>query len=130
MYAFNTADGSIIWSKALGSGGSIVSSPVYKNGIVYVGGGDGKIYALQSSTGNIVWENSDAGSTQNIYSGPTLSEKAIYSGTLGGKVISMNIQTGATKWISTIDGARFGASPSVITYKGDVYYPGLSGDMQ
>ncbi|HMJ46465.1 MAG TPA: PQQ-binding-like beta-propeller repeat protein [Ferruginibacter sp.] len=128
MYAFNTANGSITWSKSL-SYGSIVSSPVYKNGIVYVGGGDGKMYALQSNTGNLVWQNSDA-STQNIYSGPTLSDRAVYSGTLGGKVVAMNIQTGTTKWITAIPGARFEASPSVITYKGDVYYPGLSGDVQ
>ena len=128
MYAYKTTDGSVFWSKLL-STGSIYSSPVYKNEIIYVGGGDGKMYALQSSTGNLVWQNTDAGSTQNIYSGPTLSERAVYSGTLGGKVIAMNIQTGTTKWITTVAGARFQASPSVITYKGNVYYPGLSGDM-
>lgn len=129
MYAFNKADGTIAWSKTLGTG-SIVSSPVYKNGIIYVGGGDGKMYALQSSTGNVSWQNSDAGSTQNIYSGPTLSERMVYSGTIGGKVAAMNIQTGATKWITTIPAAAFYASPCVITYKGEVFYPGLSGDIQ
>lgn len=129
MYAFKVADGSIAWSTLLGNGG-IMSSPISKNGIIYVGGGDGKIYALQSSTGNIVWKNSDAASTKNIYSGPTLSERAVYSGTLEGKVAAINIVTGTTKWITTIVGARFQASPSVITYKGDVYYPGISGDLQ
>ena len=79
--------------KAL-SMGSIVSSPVYKNGIVYVGGGDGKMYALQSSTGNLVWINSDTSGTQNIYSRPTLSERAVYSGTLGGKVVSNEYTNG------------------------------------
>ncbi len=129
MYAFNTTDGSIAWSKTLNSG-SIMSSPVYKNGIIYVGGGDGKIYALESSTGNQIWVNSDAGSIQNVYSGPTVSDRAVYSGTLGGKVIAMNLQTGATKWITTVPGARFQASPCVIAHKGNVYYPGLSGDVQ
>lgn len=129
MYAFNVADGSISWSKVL-SPGSIVSSPIYKNGIIYVGGGDGKMYALQSGTGNLVWQNSDASSTRNIYSGPTLSERAVYSGTLEGNVAAMDIITGTTKWITTIAGARFQANPCVITYKGDVYYPGLSGDVQ
>jgi outer membrane protein assembly factor BamB len=129
MYAFKTADGTILWSKVLGTG-SIVSSPVYKNGNIYVGNGDGKMFALQSSTGNIVWQNNDAASTRNIYSGPTISERAIYSGTLEGKIIAMDINTGTTKWISSINGARFQASPCVITYKGDVYYPGLSGDIQ
>jgi len=75
-------------------------------------------------------QNSDAGSTRNIYSGPVLSERAVYSGTLEGKVVAMNILTGATKWVTTITGARFQASPCVITYKGDIYYPGLSGDVQ
>ena len=107
-----------------------MSSPIYKNGIIYVGGGDGKMYALQNSTGNLVWQNSDAGSIKNIYSGPTLSERAVYSGTLEGKVAAMDIITGATKWVITIAGARFQANPCVITYKGDIYYPGLSGDVQ
>jgi eukaryotic-like serine/threonine-protein kinase len=129
VYAFKVADGSISWSKVL-STGSIVSSPMYKNGIIYVGGGDGKMYALQSSTGNLVWQNNDASSTKNIYSGPTLSERAIYSGTLEGKVAAMDIITGSTKWVTAIAGARFQANPCVITYKGDVYYPGVSGDVQ
>ena len=129
MYAFSTTDGSVVWSKIVGTG-SIVSSPIYKNGIVYIGAGDGKMYALQSNTGNLVWQNSSTGSSANIYSGPTLSGKTLYSGTLEGKVVSIDIQTGVTKWISIVAGARFQASPSVITYKGDVYYPGLSGDIQ
>jgi len=128
MYAFNTADGSIAWSKVI-STGSIVSSPVYRDGKVYFGGGDGKMYALQSSYGSQVWQSSAAGTTKNIYSGPTLSTQFVYSGTLDGQVVSMDIQTGVAKWVTTIAGARFQASPCVINYKGDVFYPGLSGDI-
>ena len=68
---------------------------------------------------------------QKIFTaGPTLSERAVYSGTLEGKVAAMDIVTGTTKWITTVVGARFQANPSVITYKGEVYYPGVSGDLQ
>jgi outer membrane protein assembly factor BamB len=130
MYAYKTTDGSILWTKLLTPAGSINSSPVYRNGVIYIGGGNGIMYALQSANGNLVWQNSDAGSIQNIYSGPTLSEKVLYSGTLGGKLIAINIQSGSTKWIKAITGARFYASPSVITYKGNIFYPGISGDMQ
>lgn len=128
MYAFNISDGTIAWSKVMGTG-SLMSSPIYKNGIIYIGGGDGKMYALQSSSGNAVWQNNTTGSIKNIYSGPTLSERALYFGTLDGGVLSINIQTGVTKWSNNITGARFQSSPSVITYKGDVYYPGLSGEI-
>lgn len=110
MYAFNTADGSIAWSKVI-STGSIVSSPVYRDGKVYFGGGDGKMYALQGSNGNQVWQSSATGTTKNIYSGPTLSTQFVYSGTLDGQVVSMNIQTGVAKWVTAIPGARFQQVP-------------------
>lgn len=129
MYAFNSADGSVRWTKTAGPG-IIMSSPVLKNGIIYTGAADGKIYAFKSTNGDQVWVNGDAGSNMNLYSGPVVSEKAVYSGTLDGKVTAMDPQTGVTKWIATVAGARFQAAPCVITYAGTVYYPGLSGDIQ
>ncbi len=129
MYALNAGDGAVIWTKKLGSG-SIMASPVYSNGIIYIGSGEGAMYALASSSGNIIWNSSVAGSTKNIYSGPTLSDRALYSASLEGSVEAFDILTGTVKWIKTVDAARFSASPCVITYKGDVYYPGLSGAIQ
>jgi outer membrane protein assembly factor BamB len=129
MYAFNALDGAVFWTKNLGAG-SIMSSPAYSNGIVFTGDGEGITYALASNSGNIIWNSSVGGSTKNVYSGPTLSARALYTASLEGSVEAFDMLTGAVKWIKTMDAARFSASPSVITYKGDLSSPGLSGAIQ
>lgn len=54
IFALNTS-GSQVWNYSVG--GSVFSSPaVTKNGIVFVGCNDNKLYGLNASTGNKLWE--------------------------------------------------------------------------
>lgn len=43
----------LIWT--FKTGGSIHSSPVIQDGIIYIGSGDKKLYALDKSTGKKLW---------------------------------------------------------------------------
>ena len=65
LYALNTADGSTLWKKDLGTTTSKLCSPqtagisssapqVTTNGL-YIGGGDDKFYALNPQTGDTLW---------------------------------------------------------------------------
>ena len=49
LYAFQTSDGTKVWSFATGA--KVSSSPAVFNGVVYVGGEDGALYAVYSSSG-------------------------------------------------------------------------------
>jgi outer membrane protein assembly factor BamB len=53
-YAVDMARGKIIWS--FGTGGWIMSDPIYNRGTVYVGSNDGYLYALDATNGRMVWK--------------------------------------------------------------------------
>jgi outer membrane protein assembly factor BamB len=65
-YALNASTGALIWKTYLGAinvgpscnppAAGVSSSAAVVNGVVYVGGGDNYWYALNASTGNIVWK--------------------------------------------------------------------------
>ena len=76
MYALNATTGALIWKTYLGitiansycipSALGIASTATVQNGIVYVGGGDDRWYALNAQNGSILWsvstgDNSAAG---------------------------------------------------------------------
>jgi bacteriorhodopsin len=44
LYALNLTDGTKIWNYT--TGGSVVSSPCFANGVIYVGSYDGQLYAF------------------------------------------------------------------------------------
>jgi outer membrane protein assembly factor BamB len=45
--------GALLWSYATGNG--VNSSPAVVNGVVYVSSYDGNVYALNASTGALLW---------------------------------------------------------------------------
>ena len=129
FYAFDAATGAIAWSRKL-SNGSIMSSAMAVDGIVYVGDGGGVLYALDVATGSIVWSNNGL-STKNIYSGPVVTDKYVYVGTLEGKMCCVNRATGVTKWSSLASpGQGFYSSPGVLKYSGKTFHPGITGIVQ
>jgi outer membrane protein assembly factor BamB len=65
LYAVDAVSGSLKWKSYLGTDSSvacdlgtvgITSSPGVANGVVYVGGGDGNLYALDALTGQTKWK--------------------------------------------------------------------------
>jgi len=99
FYALNEATGSVLWHRLLGyttpitcgnghgvtSTATLATDPVSGAPTVYVGGGDGYLYALDAATGNIVFRQfvTDVGTTQNtgfIWGSPTITGGRIYLG--------------------------------------------------
>jgi outer membrane protein assembly factor BamB len=92
-YAINTTNGSLIWKTYLGqtidancnpSTIGITSAAAVVNGVVYVGGGDSNWYALDASTGTILWkvytgDNSVTGAHYN-WSSPLIVGSYAYVG--------------------------------------------------
>ena len=63
-YALNAADGTLIWRANLGitsaptcnpTSAGVTSVATVQNGVVYVGGGDAYWYALDASSGAVLW---------------------------------------------------------------------------
>lgn len=59
LYALNAADGSTAWR--FDTELPLGNSPTVVNGVVYVGGYDRKLHAIQASTGQLLWSFSGAG---------------------------------------------------------------------
>ena len=99
FYAVNEATGAVLWQQLLGfttpitcnrgqgvtSTAAVAIDPVSGTLTVYVGGGDGYLYALNAETGAILFRQFvvDVGTTQNagfIFGSPTIVNGRIYLG--------------------------------------------------
>ena len=99
FYALDETTGTLLWQQFLGyvtaitcgngqgvtSTATLATDPVSGALTVYVGGGDGYLYALDAATGNIVFRQfvTDIGTNQNtgfIWASPTIMNGRIYLG--------------------------------------------------
>lgn len=99
FYALDDATGAVLWQQLLGfttpttcgsghgvtSTATVATDPVSGALTVYVGGGDGYLYALNAASGNIVFRQfvTDVGTNQNtgfIWASPTVVNGTIYLG--------------------------------------------------
>jgi outer membrane protein assembly factor BamB len=72
--------------------GGAVSSSAVAHGVVYIGSGDGNVYALNASTGAKLWSYT----TGNIVSSsPAVAHGVVYVGSHDGHVYALNASTGA-----------------------------------
>ena len=74
MYAFNAKTGALIW-KHNASGGISGSSPTVSGDIVYIGAEDNILYALEKSSGTLVWSFK---ADNTINSSPMVSDGFLY----------------------------------------------------
>ena len=77
----------------------MTSSPAVANGVVYVGSNDDSIYALNASTGTLLWSYS-AG--ESVSSSPAVADGVVYVGSLnygnGKSIHALDASTGALLW--------------------------------
>ena len=75
--------------------GDVISSPVVLGQTVYVGSGDGKLYALDRTSGATRWTH-DAGNA--IASSPAVGGGLVYFATRDGHVSAVDASSGARRW--------------------------------
>jgi outer membrane protein assembly factor BamB len=109
LYALRTADGKLLWKLGLGKDlgnqnywDYHLSSPTLFDGHLYVGSGDGHLYAIDLQTHQPVWRF-NAGS--RIRSTPAVTADAVVFGTLSGHVIALNRANGTPRWKYATQGA-------------------------
>lgn len=84
----------VVWDRKLPKG--MVSSPALANGVLFFGGFDGHVYALDASTGSERWKTT-IGSPVEV--SPAISEDGIlYIGANDGIVYALDSGTGAERW--------------------------------
>jgi outer membrane protein assembly factor BamB len=129
MMAFNPANGLILWEQRVASpkGRSeldrmvdIHSSPLIKDGVIYVGTYQGRISALARGTGKPLW-GQDGSTSESL----ALSGDKLFVAQADGKLVAYNATTGEVLWTNEkmlrrlVNGPQvFGDYVAVVDFKG------------
>ena len=103
----------------------IWGAPVIAYGAVYVGSLDSNVYAVNSSTGNKIWNYATGTAGDVIESTPAVDNSVVYAGSSDGNIYALNASTGSKIW-SYQTGQEIDSSPTVasgIIYAGS--YDGI-----
>ncbi|MGD0978763.1 MAG: PQQ-binding-like beta-propeller repeat protein, partial [Candidatus Bathyarchaeia archaeon] len=106
-----------LWTYMTGSG--VYSSPAVAGGMVFVGSGDGRVYALNAASGALVWSYATG---SPVYSSPAVSGGMVYVGS--DRVYGLSASNGALVW-SYATGSPVYSSPAV---SGGMVYVGSLDD--
>lgn len=112
VVALNTSDGGHLWESTLettpatgflgctpvSSLAAIYGTPVVAGELVYIGGYNGKVYAINSSTGALRWVYPREGTVGAIVGGPAVALDRVYIGSSDGKVYALDAITGDKEW--------------------------------
>jgi eukaryotic-like serine/threonine-protein kinase len=71
------------------------SSPVYHNGVIYIGSANGMLYAIDHKSGKELWHFK---TNQRIRSTPAVYKNNIYFGSWDGNVYAVSIKSGREIW--------------------------------
>jgi len=85
------------------TGDRILSSPVWSQGVIYVGSDDNNLYAIDAVTGHQIWKFSTRGP---VPSTPAIDSGVVYFGSYDGNFYAVDAQTGRRKWKFTTAGER------------------------
>ncbi len=116
LVGLNKSDGSRLWpvDSMLGtSGTAIYGAPAVEGDLVYVGGYNGKVYAVSSSTGALRWVYPREGSLEPIFGGVVASQGRVYFGSADGKVYALDATTGDRAWQPFETGDKIWSTPAI-----------------
>lgn len=104
LHALNRADGSELWACPIGTPGFLRqvdawdvyhSSPTVVDGTIYIGGADGRIYAIAAADGKERWHFQTG---HVVRATPSVSHGTVFCGSFDGNVYALDAATGAQRW--------------------------------
>ena len=91
------------WPWGHESGDVYTSSPTFVDGTVFFGAGDGRVYAVDASTGKERWRATTGG---RVRSSPAVDGSRVYVGSADGRVYAFDRRTGALAWKFDTEGVK------------------------
>lgn len=110
------------------------SQPAVSDGVLYVGGPDGKFVAMDAKSGKTKWTfdanavtgTLPGGATNQIRDGAAVSGDSVYFGDSTGRIFALKKSNGKLKWASKIDDHPMAAVTSSPLVVGDRLFVGAS----
>jgi hypothetical protein len=96
LYCFNADDGSDLW--VYGTALPLGQAPTYANGVLYVGGFDRRVHAVDAVTGQLKagWSFFEAGA--GFEPNPIVADDRVYLGSRDGRFYCLDASTGRLIW--------------------------------
>lgn len=110
IYGVSAADGRLLWRRTMGPTVAwrnfpqlpdqadwdyYASSPMVAGGRVFIGSGDGNIYALNPATGETVWAVKTG---SRVRATPASDGTIVYVGSFDGTMYALDAKTGSKRW--------------------------------
>jgi len=89
---------------------SIFSSPAVFGDMVFFGSNDNHVYALNKSSGNLIWNYSTG---DDIRSSPAVAYDMVFIGSMDGKIYALNKSSGNLIWNYSVGAVDIVSSPAV-----------------
>lgn len=121
IFAVGESDGHLRWSlhtrtalplntHPAGDWDMLASSATIVDSTIYIGGPDGKVYALDLMTGHERWTAATKG---RVRAAPSVVDGAVVTGSFDGRVYAFDMGTGKERWVhrtigDTLDSSKFG----------------------
>jgi outer membrane protein assembly factor BamB len=93
LFALNAANGALVWRFQMATGGN-EPAPAVANGMVYFGTPDGKVAAVDATTGTLSWQYQTAANTEDA----AVANGVVYIGTNDGYIHALNASNGVPNW--------------------------------
>ena len=90
---FFAGQGGVRWQ--VRTGGAVRSSPAVTDTRLFVGSGDGALYALARSSGRVVWRFEAGGA---VDASPAVANGTVVAATLGGRIFAVDESSGTLRW--------------------------------
>ncbi|MCI0521285.1 MAG: PQQ-binding-like beta-propeller repeat protein [Chloroflexi bacterium] len=100
VHAVDAKSGKSKWVSE-GLGGSMVGTPAYQDGVLYVGTFGAEMLALDAQNGKVLWRVPTSGW---VWGAPAYREGRLYFGDLQGTFYALEAANGATAWTLKPDG--------------------------
>ncbi|MEA3431600.1 MAG: PQQ-binding-like beta-propeller repeat protein, partial [candidate division WOR-3 bacterium] len=94
IYCINITDGKLFWK--LTTQAPVVAAPRIKDGVVFIGGSDGKFRAINLDTGELLWEFNEVGGF--VETKPLIYQEKVIFGAWDTFLYALNIKDGSLAW--------------------------------
>jgi len=90
----------LAWTASPG-GFTLYATPIVVNGRVFLGGGDGRMYAFDAATGSSLWTSKKLGQTFFVDSA-TFADGLVFASNIYGPLTALNATNGKVIWTSSV----------------------------